>query len=263
MRSLARIWDLARKEVLESASTPFLFLVTTIFLFLSGHFFYSGALYYSQLSAEWLANPSLQRTALNVSNLLLPPLFSNYSLLLLFFVPLLTMASFSSEKRNGTLELLFTLPIRDAEIVLGKWLGTVLILLVLLCPLWIHPFVYRMMGGPMALDTYASGFLSLLLLACLFSAIGLFVSSLLESQTASAILTTGILILLWTWENIQSFSFRGVGEDIVKFSVQKYFQPFLRGLISTEGILFFLFGIVFFLFLTLRSLEKRSFRNPL
>ncbi len=263
MRSLTRIWGLARKEVLESASTPFLFLVATIFLFLSGNFFYSGALYYSQLSAEWLADPSLQKTALNASTLLLPPLFSNYALLLLFFVPLLTMASFSSEKRNGTLELLFTLPIRDREIVLGKWLGTVLILLVLLGPLWLHPFVYRAMGCRMALDTYASGFLSLLLLACLFSAIGLFVSSLLESQTASAILTTGILILLWTWENIQSFSFRGAGEDILRFSVQKYFQPFLRGLISTEGILFFLFAIAFFLFLTLRSLEKRSFRNPL
>jgi len=263
MKSFIRIWNLARKEVLESASTPFLFLVTTVFLFLSGNFFYSGALYYSRLSAEWLANPQLQKNTLNASTLLLPPLFSNYSLLLLFFVPLLTMASFSSEKRNGTLELLFTLPIRDAEIVLGKWLGTVSILLFLLLPLWLHPLFYRTIGGAINFECYASGFLGLLLLACLFSAIGLFVSSLLESQTASAILTTGILILLWTWENIQSFSFKGAGENILKFSLQKYFQPFLRGLISTEGVLFFLFAIAFFLFLTLRSIEKRSYRNPL
>jgi len=259
LKTAARVFAIARKEVLEAVGTPLLFILETVFTALAGYFFLIGVHYYSDLSRAWLENPALQEQSLNLNNFLFPALFSNYAMLLVFFVPFLTMPSFTQEKREGTLELLFTFPLRDFEIILGKWLGLSALLLALLLPLWIYPLVFSWAGCPVSLATFAAGFLGLLLLACFFTACGLFVSSLLESPTASAVLTAGVLIFLWTLDPAETFHFAPARA----LAVQKYFLSFPRGLVATEGILFFLAGTAFFLFLTFRALEKRSFRNPL
>jgi ABC-2 type transport system permease protein len=259
---LSRVLRIAQKEIWRSVSTPLLLILQTAFVFLTGYFFYAGIYDYSRLSGEWLAQPELQKGVLEPTAIILPALFSNYALLLLFFIPLMTMSSFSGERRSGTLELLFTLPVRDSELVLGKWLGSVSILLVMLLPIWIYPWVYHVYGGSLSFETFGSGFLGLLFLAFLFAGAGIFVSSLFESQTASAVLTAGILVFLWSLESVTDSSLKFVSKFLGPLSVQKYFQPFSRGLVSTEAALFFCLATVFFLFLTCRSLEKRSFRNP-
>src|SRR5258706_15891484 len=111
-----------------------------------------------------MTNASLWKECMSLDTILLTPLFANYSMLLLFFIPLLTMSSIANEKRNGTLELLYTFPIRDNEIILGKWIGTLLILAVLLIPLWTYPFLYKFFGGSLALPNYTAAFLGLVFL---------------------------------------------------------------------------------------------------
>jgi ABC-2 type transport system permease protein len=263
VKSLFRTLTISRKELLEFVSTPLLWITETIFVILAGYFFYLGMLYYNEMSMEWLANPVLQKESLNPTSVLIPPIFSNYALLLLFFVPLLTMSTFSSEKKEGTLELLFTLPVRDIELVFGKWLGVSIMILFLFIPLWIFPFIAQYFKLFLSFETYAAGFLGLVLLAFFFSSVGLFVSSLFESQTASAVMGVGLLVILWTLESAHIFQLKLGGGFLSAFSIQKYLQPFLRGIISTENILFFVLATIFFLFLTFRALEKRSFRNPL
>jgi len=263
VKSLRRILTIARKDFFEFMSTPLLFITETIFIVLSGYFFYLGVLYYSELSAEWLANPALQQESLNPTSLLVPPIFSNYALLLLFFIPLLTMGIFSSEKRSGTLELFFTLPVRDVEIIFGKWIGISIMVFFLFLPLWVYPVLAMYLKLPLSYGTYFSGFLGLLLLAFFFASVGLFISSLFESQTASAVMAVGLLVIFWSLEGFQTFQVEWVGKILSVFSVQKYLQPFFRGIVATQNVLFFLSGITFFLFLTFRSLEKRSYRNPL
>jgi len=263
MKSLRRILTIARKEVLESLSTPILFVAETTFVLLTGYFFYLGMIYYSQLSADWISNPAMQQKLLDPTAILLPPVFSNYALLLLFFVPMLTMSTFASERKSGTLELLFTLPVRDVELVMGKWLGITVLIFFLFLPLWIYPGVAIFFGLHLTWQTFASGFLGLLLLAFFFAAVGVFISSLFESQAASAVMTVGILMIFWTLEGSEIFQLDAVTTFLANFSIQKYLQPFSRGVISTENVFMFLIGILFFLFLTFRSLEKRSFRNPL
>lgn len=263
MKSLSRILTIAKKEFLEFISTPLLLITETLFVVLAGYFFYLGMLYFNQLSVEWLSNPVLQKESLSPSTVLIPPIFSNYALLLLFFVPLLTMSTFSSEKKGGTLELVFTLPVRDIELVFGKWLGVSIMILILFIPLWVYPLISQLFGLPLSFMTYTSGFLGLLLLAFFFASVGLFVSSLFESQTASAVMGVGLLVILWTLESAQIFQIKLGGAFLAALSIQKYLQPFLRGIVSIENILFFVLATSFFLFLTFRSLEKRSFRNPL
>jgi len=253
VRNLKRILTVARKELLEAVSTPLLFTLQTLFIALTGYFFYLGVFYYSDLSADWLQNQEMQGAILDSTVILLPPLFSNYALLLLFFVPLLTMSSFSSERKEGTLELLFTYPVRDVELIFGKWLGISSLLFVLFIPLWIYPLISNFVGLHIGLITYGAGLFGLWLLASFFVASGIFISSLFESQTASAVLTVGLLMMLWTLEGAEIFQvdfFTGV---LSNFALQKYLQPFLRGVISTENILAFVLGITFFLFLTFRG----------
>ena len=84
------------------------------------------------------------------------------------------MGSIANEKKNGTLELLFTFPVRDGELIFGKWLGIVFLLVCLFLPLWIYPGIYWLMGGSVNPATYAAGFLGLILLGFLFAAVGLF-----------------------------------------------------------------------------------------
>jgi len=263
MRNLRRILTVARKELLEAVSTPLLFTLQTLFITLTGYFFYLGVFYYSDLSADWLSNPEIQGAILEPTAILLPPLFSNYALLLLFFVPLLTMSTFASEKKEGTLELLFTYPVRDIELIFGKWLGISSLVFLLFVPLWIYPLVSSFVGLQISIGTYGTGLVGLWLLASFFVAAGLFISSLFESQTASAVLTVGLLMILWTLEGAEIFQVDLFTEILSHFALQKYLQPFLRGVISTENILAFSLGISFFLFLTFRTLERRTFRNPL
>lgn len=263
MKSLSRIYQVARKEILEFLSTPLLLITETVFVALTGYFFYLGVLYFSELSREWLANPIMQKEMLNCTAVLIPPIFSNFALLLLFFVPLLTMSSFTNERKSGTLELLFTLPIRDMELIFGKWLGIAAMLFLLFLPLWIYPVILAFFKFHIAYESYLTGFLGLLLLAFFFASVGLFVSSLFESQTASAVMAVGLLVMLWTLENAEFFRVSGAKKFLSAISVQKYLQPFLRGVISIENILFFVLATAFFLFLTFRTLEKRSHRNPL
>ena len=263
MKSLSRIFSVAKKELMEAVSTPLLFIMQTLFVMLTGYFLYLGAIYYSELSANWLINQEMQGAILEPTTILLPPLFSNYALLLLFFIPLLTMSTFANERKEGTLELLFTYPLRDIELIFGKWLGVSSLLFLLFTPLWVYPLVSSHMGLEISISTYAVGLLGLWLLASFFVAVGIFVSSLFESQTASAILTVGLLMILWTSEGAEIFQFDTFSPLMANFCIQKYLQPFLRGILSTENILSFSLGISFFLFLTFRALERRTFRSPL
>ena len=152
---------------------------------------------------------------------------------------------------------------RDIEIIFGKWIGISIMVFFLFLPLWVYPFLAKFLELPLAYETYLSGFLGLLLLAFFFASVGLFISSLFESQTASAVMAVGLLVIFWSLEGSQSFQVAWVGKILSVFSVQKYLQPFFRGIVTTQNILFFVSGITFFLFLTFRSLEKRSYRNPL
>jgi len=262
VNSIRRIFIIAQKEVLEATATPLFFILETCFIALSGYFFFLGVDYFSQVSQQWLERPELQTEVLDASLLILPPIFSNFAMLMLFFIPFLTMGSFANEKRHGTLELLFTFPIRDAEIVLGKWMGISFMLILLFLPLWIYPIIYKVLGSDLSLVTFATGFLGLVLLGSFFAAAGLFFSSCFESQTAAAVLTVGVLIFLWSLQSSQLIPLAEWSEWLSNISVRKYFHPFTRGLIGTQNILFFLMGCFLFLFLTFRVLERRYFRNP-
>ncbi len=212
--------NIYRKELFNYFWSPIAYIVIPVFLFISGYFF-SFSLYYLKVAT--------------MSNA-----FHNMAILLLLLAPVITMRLLAEEKKSGTLELLFSMPVSIGNLLLGKFLaGITLLAIMLLCtfvfliPLMIHS---EPDFGPIW-----TGYFGIFLIGTAYIAIGLFVSSLTENQIVAALGTTAILILLWFIRYIGSFEalqFINLPFDFI--SVSTHQGEFVRGLINFSSIIYLL-----------------------
>jgi ABC-type uncharacterized transport system involved in gliding motility auxiliary subunit/ABC-type transport system involved in multi-copper enzyme maturation permease subunit len=187
--------------------------------------------------------------------------FHDLRFVLLLLAPVLTARSFAEEKKLGTLELLWSYPIPEGSVLLGKFLAAATLLLVVLCltllyPLslsWYHPHVNWL--------PLLAGYTGLILLGLVFISVGLFLSSLTDSQAVAAMGTLGILVLFWslTW-NEQAVN-EVLLQALLHVSLFDRFYNFARGAIDSQEITFFLMFVVFFLLLTWQALRSRRWRG--
>jgi ABC-2 type transport system permease protein len=170
------------------------------------------------------------------------------------------MRLFAEEKKLGTIELLWTYPVRDTEIVLGKFLACWLFFVIMLLPTIVNPIVFYQFYH-YALGPLTAAYVGILLLGTAFIACGLFISSVSENQVIAAMATYGILVFFWflTW-NEEVADVRIV-RVLLRLSLFDHFFNFARGVIDTQDIVFFAVFIGFFLFLTLQSLGSRKWRG--
>ncbi len=174
-------------------------------------------------------------------------------------IPAVTMRLFAEEKRTGTLELLITMPVRDREVVVGKFLATLGLIGVLLLLTVTYPLTISRLGqldwGPIGV-----GYLGLLLEASAGIAIGLFFSSITENQIVAFMLTFVTLLMLFAIDYVGAAA-GGIFGDIFAFiSFQRRLAPFGRGLLDLRNVVYFLSVAVFFLMLTTRQLESRKWK---
>ncbi len=186
-------------------------------------------------------------------------LISNLSVILLFVAPFLTMRLLSEEIRLGTVELLLTNPVRDLEVVLGKFLGAMGFVLVMLVLTLYFPALLFIFGSPDP-GPIATGYLGVLLQAAAFVAIGLAISSTTENQIVAAFLTFAINLILWLSESISQFVGKPLDAVMKYLSITTHFQDFSRGVIDTSHVIFFLSVVAAALFLTYLSLQSRRWR---
>ena len=224
------------------------YILLAVFLLLSGYFFYSDLIFFILFGGFALPTGLWQFVFLDIR------------LVTLLVLPLVTMRLFAEEKKLGTMELLWTYPVRDSEIVAGKFLAAWLFFLVMLAPtlinvgLFHHYYAFDL--GPLV-----SAYLGILLLGTAFITCGMFVSSLTENQVVSAMVTYGILVFFWflTWNE------EAANQETMQFLLgmslfDRYFN-FARGVIDTRDVVFFLLFICLFLFLTWQSLSVRKWRG--
>jgi ABC-2 type transport system permease protein len=185
--------------------------------------------------------------------------FLDMRLVAMLVLPLVTMRLLAEEKKLGTMELLWTYPVRDGEIVLGKFLAAWLFFLAMLVPTIVGPLVFRAYY-PFDIAPVLAGYLGMLLLGSAFIACGLFVSSLTENQVVSAMVTYGILVLFWfiTWN--EEAGSHALMQVLLGVSLFDRFFNFTRGVIDTKDVAFFAMFITFF-FLTWQSLATRTWRG--
>ena len=181
--------------------------------------------------------------------------------LCLFIVPVITMRLLAEEKRSGTLEMLITLPVRDYEVILGKYLGALGLVLVLILATALYPvvmFVWPWKLGAIDPGPVVSGYVGLVLFAAAAIAIGLMISALTESQTVAFFITFVVLLLLQNLSAIGTLSSGFVGEALRALSFDTNMSQFARGLIDTRNVVYFLSITGICLIVAFRSLESRK-----
>lgn len=253
---MRNILTIAGKEIRSLFVSPIAYVVLTGFLLLGGWFFFNLLFRFTYMLSLYTG---LQNTeglqSLNLNEYVMAPLLHNLTIVLVIMIPIITMRAFAEEKRSGTYELLLTSPLRVTEIVLGKLLGALAFLAVMILLTAIYPAILLLYGNP-ELGVLAAGYLGLFLLAAVFVSVGLLTSSLTENQIVAAVTCFVILLLLYVISWPAETTGFALGNTLKYLSVVEHFGEMVKGLIDTRDIVYFLSLIVLSLFLTHRSVES-------
>jgi len=248
-----------KKEMRLYFGSPVAYVVFTFFLLISGWFFSQIFLFYSDISMRSFMQPGMGQN-LNITENVMRPLFTNMSVVLLFFIPMLTMRLFAEEKRSGTIELLLTYPVRDGEVLAGKFLAAEVLYAILLALTLLYPaliaYFTRVEWGPIL-----TGYLGLLLTGGAFLAVGLLISSLTENQIVAGFGTFGVLLAFWIIGWGAEFAGGNLRSVLQYLSMTEHMDTFSRGVIDTKDLVYYATAIALALFLTLRSLDSKRWRG--
>ena len=237
---IVRTLAVAQRELKSYFVSPVAYIVIAFFLVMSGLLF-AGIL------------ASTHEATLRY-------LLSNVSVLFLFITPMLTMRLIAEEQRTGTIELLLTNPVRDAEVVLGKYVAAIALMLAMLAITLYYPALLWLLGGNPDRGPMLSGYLGVILLGAAFLAVGLFASSLTQNQIVAAVIAFALLLVLWLADVLQNFGGGVIGDIVSDLSVNNHFQEFSRGIVDTKDVLFFVSLAIAGVFLTYLSIQTRRWR---
>ncbi len=229
-------WILTRKELKSAFDNPTAYVVLSIFLLITGWFM--GSTLFLQ----------------NVASL--QPVLDLVPIIYMFFIPALTMGTIAEERRSGTIELLLTLPLRDHDVVLGKWLSASLLMAAGLTGTLFYVVILSLLGDP---DTGAivGGYLGMLLLGMACTALGILASSFTRNQMVAFILGFTFIFALTLIDKIAVFFPAWMGGLLQYLSLDFHYQNLLRGVIDTRDLIYYLSVVTFSGFLTVYHLNQR------
>jgi ABC-2 type transport system permease protein len=255
---MRNVFTICGKEVRSYFSSPIAYLLMALFGLVFGFFFYSETAFFvvEGMRQMMMGGPG---QAMSVNEIVIAPLLGNASVVGLFLIPLISMRLFAEEKRSGTIELLLTSPLNDWEIILGKWLGAMVMYLCVLAMAAINIGLLFYWGNP-DLRPVLTGFLGLLLQGGAVLAIGAFISSTTKNQIIAGGATFSICLLLWVLSWVSSYNEAGWAQAVAYCSILTHFEPFSKGIIDTKDVVFYISTIFLGLFLTARSLESLRWR---
>jgi ABC-2 type transport system permease protein len=251
-------WIICSKELRSYFVSPVAYLLLTMFAVIFGFFFWNSVGYFVFMGME--AQMRDQPIRMNINEQVIRPLLANTSVIGLFFIPIITMRLFAEEKRTGTIELLATSPVRDGEIIIGKWLSSVLLYMFLMIFSGIS-LVYLFRFGNPDWKPLLVGYLGLLLQAGALLAVGTFISTLTRNQIIAGAATFAICLLLWVLEWVTGFQQATWAKVLAYFSVITHFESFSKGLIDSKDVVFYASMMLLALFFTARSMESMRWRS--
>lgn len=275
---MGRMWAVCRREFASYFQTPSGYVVTGIFALLSGLGFSISLLAYARISQAPAENgyptvPDFEETFLG-------PWLVYCGLLIMFLSPLLTMRLFAEERHRGTIELLFTLPLRDRDIVFGKYLAGLGMLVLMMGVVAVDlAIVARLVQ--IEIPVLAMGTATVFLMGAAFLALGMFVSSMMRNQITSGAVTFGLCLLLFIAGSVADkmpetnpapaswpgwmHDAAGAGYSLARafaqqLSVDAHANEMAQGIVGPADVAYYLLFIAFFVFLTFRVLESRHWR---
>ena len=233
----SNIFTIFRREIRSSFNSPVAYVVIVVFLAIIGWFFTSNLF------------------LMNVASLRI--VFELVPIIFLFFIPAITMRLLAEERKAGTLELLTTKPVRDVEIVLGKFLAAWTLLVAALIPTLLYLITIMVLGKP-EVGPLLTGYLGLLLMGAAYVGIGLFASSLTENQIIAFIVAFLIVLGLFMMDKILMFVPAALASTVEFLGIDYHFSNIARGVIDSRDIIYFCSLIGFSLMLATVSLERRK-----
>jgi ABC-2 type transport system permease protein len=237
MIDFQNIFTIFRREIRSYFNSPVAYVVIVVFLAITGWFFSSNM---------FLINVASMRIVFE----LVPMVF-------LFFIPAITMRLLAEEKKSGTLELLTTKPVRDVEIVLGKFLAAWVLLAAALAPTFIY-FLTLLALGPIDIGPVFAGYLGLFLMGGVYIAIGIFASSVTENQIVAFILSFLIVLALFLMDKVLMYVPEVFASTMEFLAIDYHFSSIARGVIDSRNIIYFGSLLGFALVLATVSLERRK-----
>jgi ABC-2 type transport system permease protein len=251
---------IAGKEIQSYFVQPVAYVVMTVFMLLSGFFFFALLRRFNvilQIYAAMQNVGAMQRY--NLNQMVIEPLLHNMAIVLVILVPAITMRSFAEEKRTGTYELLLTAPLRTSEIVAGKFIAGSVLVLIMIALSAIFAIILAAFGNP-EISLMFSGYLGLALLGVSFVSVGIFTSSLTQNQIIAAISSFGVLLLLYVISWPAQAGGTSLSGLLHYLSLPDHFSQMVQGIIDTKDIIYFFSLILIALFLTQRSVESARWR---
>ena len=245
---------IAGKELRSYFASPIAYVVIGFFALMFGFFFYSLLLYFDRQSLQAAGQ------AVNVNEQFLRPVFLNATVIFLFVLPLVTMRTYSEEKRSGTIELLLTAPLTDLRIILGKFLGAMGLYAAMLAITLVHVGLLFVFGNP-EWRPVVTTYLGLLLMGGCFISVGLLISSLTKNQIVAGMITFGVFLMLWVINWIASFMGPTTQQVLNYLSITDHLDDFTKGIIDTKHLVYYVSFITFGLFLTARSVDTERWRG--
>ena len=234
---LSNVGPIYRREIRSYFNSPVAYVVIVVFLAIVGWYFSNNL---------FLMNTASMRIVFELG-----------PLVFLFFVPAVTMRLLAEEKKSGTLELLTTKPVRDVEIVLGKFLAAWTLLAATLAPTLVYLVTLMVLGTP-DLGPVVTGYLGLMLTGGVYIAIGLFASSLTENQIVAFLIGMVIILAFFLADKVLLYMPAAIAPAVEYLGIDYHFSNIARGVIDSRDIIYFGSVLGFALMTATASLERRK-----
>ena len=257
---MGNVIAIAQKELKSYFASPIAYIVLGLWALLYGYFFTTILFFFMRQSMQMNQFGMQGPQSMNVNQQLIRPLLQNVTIMILFLMPMITMRTYSEEKRSGTIELLLTSPVTDFQIIMGKFIGVLTLYAIMLAVTAIHIALLFFYGHP-EWKPIVTAYFGLLLLGGCFIALGLLISSLTSNQIVAGMVTFAVFLLLWIITWIGSFSGPTVDKITQYISILDHLDDFGKGVLDTTHLIYYLSFITFGLFLTAKSVDSERWRG--
>ncbi|MDP8242992.1 MAG: ABC transporter permease subunit [Candidatus Hinthialibacter antarcticus] len=267
MKNILAVYN---RELRAFFFSPLAYVLYVLFLGICSVFFLMYFNAYLGMSNEYIQMASMQPGMMQLPNyteIVILGLTNVMTFVLLFIIPMLTMRLFAEEKKMGTLELIMTYPIKDSELLIGKYLAVLTVYAGMLALTLFYPiisyFVVDVWAGlPQTFfPTIFAAYFGVFLIGAAFLSFGLFASSLTENQIIAGLTSFAVLLVMWMIGFVDEIQPGFIGQICNEISVFSHFEQFSKGVIDTRHAAYYVLFSAFFLFFTLRVLDSNRWRG--
>ena len=251
-------WIIAKRDLGSFFNSPIFYVVTTVFLIIYSFIFFNILNFFSFQSFQ-AGQLQAMGMNLNLNEMVIEPSLQNMSVILLMIIPIITMRSFADEKKMKTFRLLLSSPVHLREIILGKFLACMIVVAVMILISSYSVGFLFLLGEPEP-GPVVTGYLGVLLMAGCFVSVGIFASSLTDNQIVAAVLTFGFSLFMWVIGWGAQAAGSTTGQVLQYLSIVDHLDRFLKGLVDTSDLVYYLSFILFSLFLCHRVLDSNRWR---